>query len=174
MPLVSLTLIRWTVIYLVDSTIWRLTNQGLVNLCVDTLEPRYNSGPRDWQNMFTITRFRHVEVLCDIFSYYWYRYIEVRFIEVLMYRGAKELSYHCLISRNQRRNLILDGKSLSCLVSPTFAYIWDIQAFYTRYSLRRKKGNFAKTPRTGYFLCLFLRTYRVITNNVVVIFMVYG
>lgn len=37
-----------------------------------------------------------------------------------------------------------------------------------------EKGNFAKTPRTGYFLCLFLRTYRVITNNVVVIFMVYG
>ena len=128
MPLVSLTLIRWTVIYLVDSAHYLTFDQPGPGdfVCVDTVEPRYNSGPRDWQNMFTITRFRHVEVLCDIFSYYWYRYIEVRFIEVLMYRGAKGLSYHCLISRNQRRNLILDGKSLGCLVSPTFAYIWDI------------------------------------------------
>ena len=33
----------------------------------DTVEPRYNEGPRDWQNLFAIKRFRYIEVLsCHI------------------------------------------------------------------------------------------------------------
>ena len=36
-----------------------------------TVEPRFNEGPRDWQNMFAITRFRYIDVLFYIFFYYW-------------------------------------------------------------------------------------------------------
>ena len=51
-----------------------------------------NEVPRDWQNLFAITRFHYIEVLFHMFYYYWgkenrllYRglcYIEVCFIEV--------------------------------------------------------------------------------------------
>ena len=37
----------------------------------NTVEPRYNEGPRDFQNMFAITRFRCIEVLFHTFYYYW-------------------------------------------------------------------------------------------------------
>jgi len=60
-----------------------------------TVEPRCNEGPRDWKYLFAITRFRYIEVLFHIFSYYWgkenrslyrgLRYIEVRYIEVPLY-----------------------------------------------------------------------------------------
>ena len=40
-------------------------------LFCNTVEPRYNEGSRDWQNLFAITRFRYVEVLFHIFYYYW-------------------------------------------------------------------------------------------------------
>ena len=36
-----------------------------------TVELRYNEGPRDWQNLFAITRFR-------------YRYLEFRYVEVTL------------------------------------------------------------------------------------------
>ena len=60
------------------------------------MEPRYNEGPRDWQNLFAIKRFRYIKVLFHImFYYYWgkenrslYRglhYIEVHYIEVTLY-----------------------------------------------------------------------------------------
>ena len=60
-----------------------------------TVEPRYNEVPRDWQNVFAITRFRYIELLFHIFYYNlgkenrWLhralRYIiEVRDIEVLL------------------------------------------------------------------------------------------
>ena len=52
------------------------------------MEPRYNEGPKDWQNLFAITRSLH------IFYYYWgeekrslyrgFRYIEVRYTEVFV------------------------------------------------------------------------------------------
>ena len=59
----------------------------------NTVQPRYKEVPRDWQNLFAITRFRYIEVLFHIFNYY-YRgqenrslnrglcYIEFRYIEV--------------------------------------------------------------------------------------------
>jgi len=37
----------------------------------DTVEPRYNEGPRDWRNVFAITRFCYIEVIFHIFCYYW-------------------------------------------------------------------------------------------------------
>ena len=59
------------------------------------MDPRYNEVPRDWQNLFAITRFRYVEVLFHIFYCYWgkenrslyrgLRYTEVRYIEVPLY-----------------------------------------------------------------------------------------
>ena len=62
-----------------------------------TVDPQCNEGPRDWQNLFAITRFRYIEVLFHIFYYYWgnenhllyggLRYIEVRYIEVPLYFG---------------------------------------------------------------------------------------
>ena len=36
-----------------------------------TVEPRNNEGPRDWQSMIAITRFRYIQVLFHIFYYYW-------------------------------------------------------------------------------------------------------
>ena len=34
-------------------------------------EPEYNEGPRDWQNLFAIERFRNIELLFHIFYYNW-------------------------------------------------------------------------------------------------------
>ena len=34
-----------------------------------TVELRYNKGPRDWQNLFAITRFRYIEVIFHIVYY---------------------------------------------------------------------------------------------------------
>ena len=59
------------------------------------MEPRYNQGPRDWQNLFAIPRFRYIEVIFHIFYFYWgkenrslyrgLRDIEVRYIKVSLY-----------------------------------------------------------------------------------------
>ena len=40
-------------------------------LPTNTVEPQYNKGPGDWQNMFAIPRLRYIEVLFHIFYYYW-------------------------------------------------------------------------------------------------------
>ena len=69
----------------------QIQNKTNYQVLSPTVEPRYNEGPRDWQNLFAITRFRYIEVLFHIFCYYWgkdnrslYRglYIEVLYIEV--------------------------------------------------------------------------------------------
>ena len=69
----------------------QIQNKRNYQVLSPTVEPRYNEGPRDWQNLFAITRFRYIEVLFPIFCYYWgkdnrslYRglYIEVLYIEV--------------------------------------------------------------------------------------------
>ena len=39
-------------------------------LATSTLEPLYNEGPRDWSDMFAVTRFRYIELLFQIFYYY--------------------------------------------------------------------------------------------------------
>ena len=36
-----------------------------------TVEPQYNEGWRDQQNLFTLTRFRYIKVLFHKFYYYW-------------------------------------------------------------------------------------------------------
>jgi len=36
-----------------------------------TVEHRYNKGPRDWQNWFTVKRFCYIDVLFHIFYCYW-------------------------------------------------------------------------------------------------------
>ena len=56
------------------------------------VEPTYNEGPTDWQNLFAVSRFRYIEVLFYIFYYYWveenrllyreHRYVEICYIEV--------------------------------------------------------------------------------------------
>ena len=37
----------------------------------DIVEHRLNEGPREWQNLLAITRFRYIEVLSHMFYYYW-------------------------------------------------------------------------------------------------------
>lgn len=39
-----------------------------------TVELQYNKGPRDWQTMFTITRFHYIKVLFQLFYYFWGKY----------------------------------------------------------------------------------------------------
>ena len=66
---------------------------------VSTVEPRQKEGPRDWQNLFDITRFRYNEVLFHPFCCYWdkencssyggLRYVEFRYIKVPLYFRAK-------------------------------------------------------------------------------------
>ena len=72
----------------------RITSQMVSS--TSSVEPRYNEGTTGLQNLFAITRFRYMEVLFHIFYYYWgeenrslnwgLRYIEVRYIEVLLYK----------------------------------------------------------------------------------------
>ena len=60
-----------------------------------TVEPGYNEGPRDWQNLFATTRFHYIEVLFDIFYYYWCKenrssfggphYVKLHYIDVPLY-----------------------------------------------------------------------------------------
>ena len=54
-----------------------------------TVEPRYNEGSRDWQNLFAIKRFRYMEVLFHMFYCYWGKenrslYRGLRYIEVVI------------------------------------------------------------------------------------------
>ena len=66
---------------------------------VSTVEPRQKEGPRDWQNLLDITRFRYNEVLFHPFCCYWdkencssygrLRYVEFRYIKVPLYFRAK-------------------------------------------------------------------------------------
>ena len=59
------------------------------------MEPQYNKGPMDWQNLFAIKRFHYIKVLFHMFYDYWgkencslyqgLRYIEVHYIEVPLY-----------------------------------------------------------------------------------------
>ena len=67
-------------------TIWRKTKKHEIQWNTHCI--RLNDGPRDWQNVFAIKRFRYIEVLFHMFYYYWgkenrslyrwLRYIEVR------------------------------------------------------------------------------------------------
>ena len=39
-------------------------------ILLTTVKPRYNEGPKDWQNMFPIKRFRYIEILFNIWFYF--------------------------------------------------------------------------------------------------------
>ena len=44
----------------------------LIFCCLlNKVEPEYNKVPRDWQNLFAITRFRYIKVLFHMLYYYW-------------------------------------------------------------------------------------------------------
>ena len=66
----------------------------------DIVEHRLNQGPREWQNLLAITRFRYIEVLSHMFYYYWgkenrslYRWL--RYIEVpLLYWSTRHYYYY--------------------------------------------------------------------------------
>ena len=72
--------------------------QGTIQLLNDllraflqyTVEPRYNKGLRDWENMFVITRFRYIEVLFHIFYCHWLGLKKKQFVmsRTSLYRGS--------------------------------------------------------------------------------------
>ena len=50
-----------------------------------TVVPRYNEGPRDWQNLSAITRFRYIEFFFFIyFTFSRPRYLEFCYVEVTL------------------------------------------------------------------------------------------
>ena len=58
-------------IYVISLFQWKRRIPAIkYGLAESTVKPRYNEGPRDWQNMFVITRFRYIEVLFHIFYHY--------------------------------------------------------------------------------------------------------
>ena len=40
-----------------------MTSSVLMYSSSSTVEPRYNEGPREWQNFFAIPKFRYIKVL---------------------------------------------------------------------------------------------------------------
>ena len=84
-----------------DVELWVPSPVGAIKTVssVSTVEPRQKEGPRDWQNLFDITRFRYNEVLFHSFCCYWdkencssyegLRYVEFRYIKVPLYFRAK-------------------------------------------------------------------------------------
>ena len=69
------------------------------------MEPQYNEGPRDGQNLFAITRFRYIEVDFHIFCYYWgnenlslFRYIYCSLSEKAMNDQTKKIYIILLIT----------------------------------------------------------------------------
>ena len=75
---------------LVDGLVHSTQGLALLKNIYTTVEPRFNEGPRDWQNVFAVSRF-----FFHRSCYYWakenrslhrgLRYIEVRYIEVPLY-----------------------------------------------------------------------------------------
>ena len=57
-------------------------------LAESTVEPRYNEGPRNWQNMLGITRYRYIEVLFHIFYHYTGLKKSFAIPRTLLYRGS--------------------------------------------------------------------------------------
>lgn len=84
-------------IYLICLFQWKRRIPAIkYGLAESTVEPRYNEGLGDWQNLFA-TRFHFIEVLFHVFhhycgkkqrsSYRGRRFIEVRFFQVPLYYG---------------------------------------------------------------------------------------
>ena len=49
---------------------------------------QYNKGPRDWQDLFGITRFCHIESLFHIFHYQWGNMKFSVILRTSLYRGS--------------------------------------------------------------------------------------
>ena len=45
--------------------------KNLTTILLCTVEPRFNKGPRNWQNVFAISRFHHIKVLFHVSYYDW-------------------------------------------------------------------------------------------------------
>ena len=126
-----------------------------VNSIRSTVEPWYNERPRDWQNMFALTRFSYIKVLFNIFYYSLgkkkcsiyrvLRYIEVRYIEVPLYniyswKGQFQLRIMTQILRSQ------SSMSPSMLASP--AGVFREQ---TRAPLKKPAGEATSMPNLWIF-----------------------
>ena len=84
----------------------------------NNVEPRYNEGPRDWQNLFAVSRFRYFEVLFYIFYYYW---VEEN---LFLYRGHRYVEINNNNNNNNNNNFINLLKkafqlNLQCQISKT-------------------------------------------------------
>ena len=67
---------------------------------LSTVEPQYNKGPRDWQNMFVIARFVNLYwgsfSYCLIFYYYWSKKKKKQFVRprTLFWRFQCNIHFH--------------------------------------------------------------------------------
>ena len=96
------------------------------------MEPQYNEGPRDGQNLFAITRFRYIEVDFHIFCYYWskenlslYRYIYCNLSEKAMNDQTKKIYIILLITFHHSTIEKMIAKTLD-LVSLTLSRLKGI------------------------------------------------
>ena len=72
------------------SSPFRTQGLALLKNTYTTVEPRFNEGPGDWQNVFAVLRFCYIEVLFHISCYDWGKenrslYRGLRYIEVPLY-----------------------------------------------------------------------------------------
>ena len=93
-----------------------------------TVEPRYNEVPRDWQNMFAITRFRCIEVL-----FHWYIWLllgwRISFVipTTSSHRGSTVI-FFCF----ERCNLFFsycNGGLCARVKITSYFYMWRISCF---------------------------------------------
>ena len=61
-----------------------------------TVEPLFNEGPSNWQNLYARTRFRYIEVLFQYFTVTGVKKI-VRFIENFVIQVFVKSRFHCIL-----------------------------------------------------------------------------
>ena len=111
-------------IFLFASTFWKKKEIKL-----STVEPRYNKGPRDWQNMFVITRF--VNLYRGSFS------PDYHIFTIILFRGLKNSSLYrgsTVILTFSYQNYLSRNKNLPAskfIIGPFPFCIWYVVSLKT-------------------------------------------
>ena len=79
-----------------------------------TVEPRYDEGPRDCQNVFVITRFGYIEGFSPFFVYFTITGVKkiVCYIEDIVIKVPPSLRCRPIIMSRQKRTMRLDVPTL--------------------------------------------------------------
>ena len=83
-----------------------------------TVEPRYNEGPRYWENLFAITRFGYLVAIFHIIYYFWGKenrslYRRLRYIEARkspLFCRPSEKKNATFVTRRPPENCLVDNK----------------------------------------------------------------